>query len=483
MKQNNVATVKQGEYLKLFIIFFVLFAILTVAGPVGWNDQSRMAQIQSLVEHGSFIIDKSIFLVTGDKYFFNNHFYSDKPPILALYASPFYFALKQLGLSFEKNIGLTYYLLTLLSIGILSILGLIIFRKILDDFFLVSKEWANITTFIAGVGTLILPYSLVFNNHVPSGVLILLGFYFLLHFRESGRYENAVFSGFFISLSGTIDINCFLFIPFMFVPFIRRSIKAAFIFGISCIPAIALYLFLNLYTSGSFIPPAMNASLWNYPGSSFSQENLSGLAQHNGILDVLFYAFHMLLGSRGLISHTPILLFSILSILIMYKKKRLEYKTEYSYALLAILFYIAIYITRTINYSGWGFGIRWFASLMLILCLPIAYIENEIRLSKPIRILFFSTACLSIFVSIIGAYNPISPLSGTELQERLFPTNTILMNFKSLIKDSLDIVLASPSIGEIFRMIRLVFGASIIYFLLYRFMKKLEPTYPDNQKL
>jgi len=30
-------------------------------------------------------------------------------------------------------------------------------------------------TFITGTGTLILPYSLVFNNHIPSGVLMIIG--------------------------------------------------------------------------------------------------------------------------------------------------------------------------------------------------------------------------------------------------------------------------------------------------------------------
>lgn len=478
-----MATGERGETLKLFLLFFGLFAILTVVGPVGWNDQSRMAQIQSLVEQGSFIIDKSIFFVTGDKYLFNNHYYSDKPPILALYASPFYFALRQLGFSFERNIGLTYYLLTLLSIGTLSALGLIVFSKILKDFFDVNHVWANFTTFITGVGTLILPYSLVFNNHVPSGVLILLGFYFLLCFKQNGRYEKAAYSGVFLSLAGTIDINCFLFIPFVLVPFLRRSVKAGLIFGLSCIPAIALYLFLNWYTSGSLMPPAMNAALWNYPGSSFSQENLSGLAQHTNISDVLFYAFHMMLGNRGLISHTPILLFSIFGIFLIYKKNlRFQYKTEYGFILLACLLYIAIYLLRTTNYSGWGFGIRWFASLMLILCLPIALIDQKVKSSKSIRILFLSVVFLSISISIIGAYIPISPPLGTELQERLSPTNTILMNFKILARQTWNMLSFQSSTKEIVRIMRLVLGASVIYVVFYQFIQNLELMQFGNSK-
>jgi hypothetical protein len=480
MKNSNMITIKRGEYLNLFIIFFILFAIWTKTGLTSWNDQSRMAQIQSIVEYGTLIIDKSSFSETGDKYFFNNHFYSDKPPLLALCTSPLYYALRLLGFSFDKNFGLSYYLFTLFSIGILSALGLVVFRKIIKDFFYVSNEWADITTFITGVGTLIFPYSLIFNNHVPSGVLILLGFYFFLDFRKNSMLKNAVFSGIFFSLAGSIDINCFLFIPFIVVPFLKKSLKAGLIFVMSCVPAIALYLFLNLSTSGSLLPPAMNASLWNYPGSFFSQESLSGLARHNNVLDVVFYSFHMLLGNRGLISHTPILLFSVLGIFIIYKKNcGFPYTSEYSSILLASLLFIAFSLFRTTNYSGFAFGIRWFASLMLSLCLPIAYLESNVRSSRTIRVLFLVTACLSIFISLVGAYAPISPLVVTDMQERS-PSNTIFINVKFIIHDFSAAVFRS-SIKEILKMSRLALSSFLMYFLLYRFMKNLKSISFSNQ--
>lgn len=482
MKQTNTTTVDRREYLKVFIVFFILFAILLKTEPMGWNDGSRMAQIQSLVEYGSFSIDNSVFS-TGDKYFFNNHFYSDKPPILALYASPFYFVLHLFGFSFENNAKLTYYLVTLLSIGCLSILGLVVFRKIIRDFFYASNEWANITTFIVGAGTLVLPYSLVFNNHLPSGVLVLLGFFFLLNFRRNSRLKNALYSGLFTSLAGSIDINCFLFIPFILIPIFRKSMKAGLVSILSCLPVIALYLFLNLYTSGSLMPPAMNAPLWNYPGSVFSQENLSGLAHHNSISDVLFYAFHMVLGNRGLISHTPILLVSIVGIFALYRQKnsKFQYKTEYSYMLLATLLYVGIYIFRTTNYSGWAFGIRWFASLMFILCLPIASLESAVKSSKTTRTLFLGIACLSIFVALIGAYFPLSP-TGSELQERLSPTITIFANIQLMISDCIaPPPTKSPIIG-IVKTVRLVLVGFVVYFLLYRFTKDLGARRISNSK-
>ena len=49
-----------------------------------WNDESRMATIQSLVESKTLVIDHSDFAATGDKVFVAGHFYSDKPPLPAI---------------------------------------------------------------------------------------------------------------------------------------------------------------------------------------------------------------------------------------------------------------------------------------------------------------------------------------------------------------------------------------------------------------
>ena len=171
----------RGKQLTIFILFFLLFAVFTKTETYSWNDASRMATIQSLVEQFSFVIDKSTFIETGDKYFYNNHFYSDKPPLLSMYGALYYFVLKNLfNISFATTPRLAYYLVTLLTIGALTCVGLVYFHKILVEFFEIDQEWADLTTFIVGTGTLVLPYSIVLNNHIVSGVLLLISFYYLL---------------------------------------------------------------------------------------------------------------------------------------------------------------------------------------------------------------------------------------------------------------------------------------------------------------
>ena len=105
--------------LKIFLLFSLLFALNTKTHVSSWSDASRLATIQSIVEDCSFAIDHSIFIAQGDKYYYKGHFYSDKPPLLAISAVPLYFILYNLGLTFESHPGLVYYLITLITIGLL----------------------------------------------------------------------------------------------------------------------------------------------------------------------------------------------------------------------------------------------------------------------------------------------------------------------------------------------------------------------------
>lgn len=313
--------------IRIFLVFLCLFALFTRTDIASPNDASRMATIESLVDYHSFIIDNSRFVGTIDKYFYEGHFYSDKPPILSLYASGFYLILKQFNISFVNNYNLTYYLLTLSVIGVLSCLGLVYFSKILE-LFKINDNWSDLILFITGLGTLILPYSTVFNNHTVSGALLLFSFYNLLRIEEGTIY--IIMAGFFISLASSIDITFFTFLPLFAIFLFKNELKIKIIFTCSCMPMIIIYFWLNYYNSGSLIPAAMNKDLWDYPGSVFSEQNLSGLAHKNSILQLIKYSVNMLIGEKGLFSYTPVLLFSIFALIkTIFIKKQFKYKKEY----------------------------------------------------------------------------------------------------------------------------------------------------------
>ncbi|WP_333467226.1 hypothetical protein [Microcoleus sp. herbarium12] len=460
--------IKENKYVRVFVIYFILLALLTKTDIQSVADASRIATIKSLVEYQTFTIDRSQIensqLFTIDKYFFNNHFYSDKPPLPALMGAAVYFLLRNLwGIDLSNNLEFTYYCVTLTTAGILSCIGLVYFHKILIEIFEIEEVWANITTFLAATGTLILPYSLTFNNHSLAAGFLIISLYYLLKFEPS-EIMNVILCGVFVSIAGNADITCFLFIPFYLVFYTIKSIKSGAVFFLSCIPLLSIYLCLNIYLSGSIVPPAMNAALWEYPGSLFSKENLSGLVTQKSFLGTMKYAFTLFLGNRGLFSHTPILCFSFIGIMAVLRQRRLPYKMPYLYGLAASVAFMLIYTFRTVGYGGYSYGVRWFVAPMFILCLPLSQIMNQVRSSRLLKKFFVVMACMSIAISLVGTYNPY-PNDSTgkvNLGGAYASRYTFLVNANNIVNHSSVMYKISFAVSGV-----------AIYFMFNRLLKKL----------
>lgn len=430
--------------MQIFFAFLFLFAVLTKWETNSWNDASRMAAIESLVDFHTFSIDRSVYIWTGDKYFYQNHFYSDKPPIMALYSSVFYLLLKHVfNLTFVEQRSLLYFLLTVLVIGVMTSLGLVCLYEIFK-FFRIDERWTNLIVLLAGSGTLVLPYSIVFNNHAFSGSFLLFSFYFLLLRRHEIR--NAAIAGFTISFAGSTDITMFALIPFYSILLFNKSRQAKIAFILAGVPTILVYLWLNIYTSGSIIPPAMNAKLWDYPGSYFGSGNLSGLVGHD-LQSLAIYAFNMLVGIRGLLSYTPILLFAIYGWFRGIVRSEFKYKKEYLFIAAICLSYVMFYIFRSNNYSGHSYGVRWFASIMLLACVPLAHVVEPIQKSKLLPGIFLAIASATILISMVGTIAPFGGINGNEYSS--FFLNLELWK-KFLFSDRVKLIAVAIAVYGIF---------------------------------
>jgi len=463
--------IKDDKYIRLFVVYFILLALLTKTDIQSVADASRIATVKSLVEFQTFTIDNSQFdnspLFTIDKYFYNNHFYSDKPPLPALMGAAVYFVLRNLwGLNFSNNLQLIYYLVTLSTVGVLSCIGLVYFNKILIEIFETEEAWANITTFLAATGTLILPYSLTFNNHSLAAVFLIVSFYYLLKF-EPREIRNIILCGVWVSVAGNVDITCFLFIPFYLAFFLSKSIKSAAVFLLSCIPLLLCYFGLNIYVAGSIVPPAMNAALWEYPGSLFSKENLSGLVTQKSFLGTMKYAFTLFLGNRGLFSHTPLLCFSFMGVMAVLRQRRLPYKTPYLYGLAASVAFMLIYTFRTVGYGGYSYGVRWFVAPMFILCLPLSHVMNQVRSSRLLKKFFVVIACMSIAIALVGTYNPYpnDTTGKVSVGGGYVSGYTFLINANNIVHHS-----------SVMYKISFTLSAVAIYFMFNTLLKRLKQT-------
>ena len=81
------------------------------------NEASRLAAVQSMVDQGTFAVDKSIFH-TVDVGRINGHFYSDKPIVFTAWLAVAYGVIKNIcNISFANSRHFAIYLINLIGIS------------------------------------------------------------------------------------------------------------------------------------------------------------------------------------------------------------------------------------------------------------------------------------------------------------------------------------------------------------------------------
>jgi hypothetical protein len=169
-----------------------LFGILAFFIPAAtWNPVSRFNLTRALVERGSLRVDPYVES-TGDRALVNGHWYSDKPPIVAVLATPAYGVVrvvqKMRGVepdfeahrtprtpavrvkpnqAFQQGL----YVSSLFTSGIAGIaVGLLLFEFLKRRTTIRRAFYGSV---IAVLGTPILPYATSLYGHVPAAAFVL----------------------------------------------------------------------------------------------------------------------------------------------------------------------------------------------------------------------------------------------------------------------------------------------------------------------
>jgi hypothetical protein len=406
MNLRNIRKFIEKRDLQYFLLFLLVFAVFTKSYVGSWNDASRMATIESLVERGTFAIDNSTYNWTGDKVYIKEHFYSDKPPVLSFLAAGPYFLMKNLGLSFQNNERFVYYMLTFLLVGIPASITVYIFNKSLKLIRLPKNTRSKLVIGL-GAGTLLLPFSTVFNSHIPAMALCFVGFYLLLKNKFHTDKKNIFLAGFFVSLAATIDIiaGSIFFIFFLaYILWSRLGRSCVIVYLTAALVPFLLHSILNIQITGSILPVQFMPEYFEYPESKWSKEYLSGFATHPNLTSLLTYAFHSLFGFHGLFSYTPVLLIFFFG---LPKAKLYNLQKEAVMIFLAIISLLLFYIFRTNNYGGFSYGIRWFIPLI-----PFFMFFGSLFLKKKRNFqIFYVLFAISFIISLIGIINPWSDMT------------------------------------------------------------------------
>jgi hypothetical protein len=391
MKLNFFKTIN----ISLVAVLILLFLFLTHFFPMGWNDKSRLATVQSLVEKKSFVINDSVYIKTGDKVMIGGQFYSDKPPVLNVISALPYSILYNLGITFKYHSVVVVFVTTVFA----SLLPFLLFFSLFYYFgknnFLTKNKKILLLISLA-IGTTLLPYTTVVNNHIPAASLVGIAL-LLLYYKEKTK-NNLFWVGLLLSLATTFDpgvvfILVFFSLYVLYLIIREKQYKNLIYYFIGIIIPFLLHAVFNVSITGDIVPASMHPEFFNYPNSPFNTENLTSASLAvSSFKDWLKYLYLLLFSQRGFLLNNPLIIFAIaLSVYLFFKEKTTKkyYILASLFSVLAIICYYSLYGKGA---GGPSYSIRWF--LVFIPALLIIVFDWIDNIKKYLLVIFLGLAML-----------------------------------------------------------------------------------------
>jgi hypothetical protein len=356
-----------------------------------WNDGSRLATVECLVDEHTLAIDHSVFVLvprpphpapypadepglrqhgTLDKLFIAGHFYSDKSPVPAVLLAGCY-RVWQWGTGWTARTHPEEFCraMTLASSGLAYVLGVFAVYR-LGGLLRLGLGLSVALTASFCLATVALPYSRHVNNHI-----LLLGVSSWMAVGVAGLTEGETATspwgrllalGTLAGLGYTIDLGVgpvMLLAAGLLVAGRCRRFGPGLAFASAALPWLVLHHALNYAVGGSWKPANALPENFRWPGSPFHAGNLTGAWPHQGLVSFLLYAGSMLFGKRGFLGHNLPLFLLLPAAGVLVRQRRRE-RPGVLWALACCVGTWILYASTSNNSSGQCLSIRWFVPLL-----------------------------------------------------------------------------------------------------------------------
>ena len=374
------------------LALFVAFGAVAIAVSSGlpyagsWNDGSRLATAESLVDQRTWAIDDSIFVQvpqrtdraapysrsepglmragTQDKMWIAGHFYSDKSPVPALFMAAAYKVVQETtGLVARNRPDWFCYVMTLLFSGTAYVISVCCIDRLAVATKLSQRPRMLLTASFA-LGTIALPYARQVNNHILFLAVcsaLMLAFSRLDKFptRRLLAIGSLIGAGYTIDLGiGPVLVVCTV----AFVAWKAQGVREPLVVLVAAFPWFALHHALNYRIGGTFLPANANPAFFLWPGSPFSAD-LTGAWRHASAGKFVGYAFDLLFGKRGFLTHN-LPLFLVLPGAALLLRARVLESREILFAIGFSLGSWLLYSATSTNHAGVCCSVRWFVPLL-----------------------------------------------------------------------------------------------------------------------
>lgn len=390
------------------------------------NDELlRLATIRALVEHRTLAIDPALpstaahAVVTRDE-----NAYSAQPPMMAVLLAIPAWVMVRLGLSFDDNLLLISYLLTVLGVTLpVAAAAGLIYR--MSRLFELKRYWRAGLSIAVVLASGLISYAVVLNAYAPTAALVLASAACLIHVaaleRAGTRWIWMLLSGACAGLSAALEPSAsVLALLFMFVIAAMRfsiGLRAAGVglYLLGALPALLIHAQWNRSITGDWLAASVHDSFVQDRAAppTLARPDDEEEAQYRSywiiLLRPLDWLTRALIGSHGLLSHFPVMIIGVAGVFaVMHRHWPTSTKTLAAATLIgAITIVLGYCITRT-DPDGGMFAAR---SFLVFQPMLLFWLGAWIRRTHKPAVWTLASVLLgfSIIVSLIGVTGPYPP--------------------------------------------------------------------------
>jgi hypothetical protein len=402
-------------YLLLALVAIVAAAYGARDGVDSWNDASRLATVEALVEHHTFAIDDTVLgEKTGDKLFIRGRFYSDKPQVLQMMLAGAYQVWRWCGgPTPSENLPLFCRVMALLC-GVPAYVAAVLCLHRLGWLIGLPLSWRWLFTTSFAMATVALPYTRNLNGHLPQLAAVAALFVQLAWLTPANPTGAPVLSrrrlflvGTFAGLAYTMDVGVGPVLLLCLAPLLlyrcrRWDLLASAFVGL--LPWLVWYHAVNYAIGGTLKPANSVIEYLNFPGSVFDEASATGTWKHD-LPGLVAYTVALWFGDVGFFSHNLPLFLAPPALVLGLRDRSSPWRPELWFGLAFALGCTGLYGAMSNNYSGWSLTIRWFVPLLVPGYFAVGLMLRARPVFRALFVLLSLWGCLlAVLMWLVGPY-------------------------------------------------------------------------------